>query len=113
MIRRGSLLSNAWLVSGVSVATVAVLVVLLWSMGSRPSVSGKPLRFFCAAGISKPMQEIIREYAEAYDVTIQPDYGGTGDLLASIAKIGVPGDLFISADSTTMRDAQKGSIVVD
>src|SRR5262249_4458549 len=108
MIRRGSLLSNAWLVSGVSLATVAVLVLLLWSMGSRPrEKAGKSLRLFCAAGMSKPMQEIIREYAAAYDVTIQPDYGGTGDLLASIAKIGVPGDLFISADSTTMRDAQK------
>ena len=57
MIRRGSLLSNAWLVSGVSVATVAVLVVLLWSMGSRPSVSGKSLRLFCAAGISKPLDQ--------------------------------------------------------
>src|SRR5262249_48870454 len=100
MIRRGSLLSNAWLVSGASPATVPVLVLLLWSRGSGPREASKSLRLFCAAGISKPMQEIIREYAAAYDVTIQPDYGGTGDLLASIAKIGVPGDLFISADST-------------
>ena len=101
MIRRGSLLSNAWLVSGASLGSVAVLVVLLWSMGSRPSITGKSLRLFCAAGIAKPMRDIIRDYEREYGVTVQADYGGTNELIASIAKIGVQGDLFLSADSTT------------
>lgn len=113
MIRRGSLLSSAWLVTAASLSAVAVLVLLLWSMGHRPSVSGKSLHLFCAAGISKPVREIIHEYEEAYGVTIQADYGGTGELLASIAKVGVQGDLFISADSATMRDAQRSGTIVE
>ena len=113
MIRRGSLLSSPWLVTGGSLAAVAVLVLLLWSMGSRPSVTGKSLHLFCAAGMSKPMREIIHEYERLYGVTIQADYGGTGELLTSIAKVGVQGDLFLSADSTTMRDAQQAGIVVE
>jgi molybdate transport system substrate-binding protein len=113
MIGRGSLLSNGWLVSGGSVAAIALLVFLLWAMGSRPSVTGKSLHLFCAAGISKPVRKIIQEYERAYGVTIQADYGATGELLASIAKVGVQGDLFISADSATMRDAQRMGIVAE
>src|SRR3982074_1430845 len=113
MIRRGSLLSNAWLVSGASLAAVAVLVVLLWSMGSRPSRTGKSLRLFCAAGVAKPMREIIHDYEQEFGVTVQADYGGTGELIASIAKIGVQGDLFVSADSTTVPGGEKGGPLLE
>jgi len=109
MIRRGSFLSNAWLVTGTSVAAIAVLVFLLWSMGHH----GKTLRLFCAAGMIKPVSETIEEYERTYGITVQADYKGTGDLMVSIAKVGVPGDLFLSADSTTMKDAVKEGLVAE
>src|SRR5690349_17917558 len=98
MIRRGSFLSNAWLVTGSSLAAIGVLVLLLWSMGSRTSVRGKSLRIFCAAGMRKPVRAVIEQYEKDYGVTIQADYKGTGELMTSLGKIGVPGDLFLSAD---------------
>jgi molybdenum ABC transporter molybdate-binding protein len=101
------MLSNGWLVCASSLVAVAILVLLLWSPWSQgPALSGT-LRLYCAAGMVRPMEEIIADYQRLYGVVVQPNYGGSGNLLANIRAAGGAGDLFLSADEFTMREAQK------
>src|SRR4051812_17159501 len=91
-------LSNAWLVRGASLLAVLALSLLLWSPWDRPGISGgKGLRLYCAAGLQKPVAEIIKRYAKEYGVTVEPTYGGSGELLSMIRAAGGAGDLFLSA----------------
>jgi molybdenum ABC transporter molybdate-binding protein len=114
--RRGrpGFLSNAWLVSGTSLLAVLVLSLLLWSPWDRPGIrSGRSLRLYCAAGLQKPVAEIIKKYAQEYGVTVEPTYGGSGELLSMIRAASDAGDLFLSADTLTMDEALKSGDVAE
>jgi molybdate transport system substrate-binding protein len=107
-------LSNAWLVSGTSLLAVLGLSLLLWSPWDRPGIrGGKGLRLYCAAGLQKPVAEIIKNYAKEYGVTVEPSYGGSGELLSMIRAAGGAGDLFLSADALTMDEARKSGDVAE
>ncbi|HXG11650.1 MAG TPA: substrate-binding domain-containing protein [Gemmataceae bacterium] len=110
--RHFSLLSNAWLVAGASLAALAVLGVLLWSPWDRPAIAGRePLLVYCAAGLRKPVAEIIADYRKEYGVQVQVTYDNSGNLLTAIrARHDRPdahvGDLYLANDVLNMRDAQ-------
>ena len=53
----------------------------------------------------------VETHQETYGVTVQPDFKGTGELIVSMSKAGVAGDLFLSADSTTMEEAIQAGII--
>ena len=53
-------LSNFWTVTGLSAATLAVLVMLLWSPWDRPGIVGKSVVVYCAAGMARPVTEIAK-----------------------------------------------------
>lgn len=110
----GSWLSSSWLVSLGSLAAIAVLVLLLWEPWNRRGIAaGKALRFYCAAGMMKPVAEVIREYRQAYGVSVQVDYAGSGELLSRIRATGGQGDLFLAADTATVRQAQADKLVAE
>jgi ABC-type molybdate transport system substrate-binding protein len=111
--RRRGFLGNAWLVTGTSLLAILMLSVLLWSPWDRPGIAGgKRLRLYCAAGLQKPVAEIIREYEKAYGVTVEPTYGGSGELLTMLRATGT-GDLYLSADALNMEDARSHGDVAE
>jgi molybdenum ABC transporter molybdate-binding protein len=109
---RQGFLSSAWLVSGVSLLAIVCLSVLLWSPWDRPGIaSGKRLRLYCAAGVQKPVAEIIKQYEKVYGVTVEPTYGGSGELLSMLRAARGAADLYLAADVLTMESAQaKGDV---
>jgi molybdenum ABC transporter molybdate-binding protein len=112
--RSGGFLANAWLVTGTSLLAIVALSVLLWSPWDRPGISGgKRLRLYCAAGLQPAVAEIIKNYARDYDVSVEPTYGGSGELLAMIRAAGGAGDLFLSADARTMEEGRKSGDIAE
>src|SRR5262249_29287802 len=93
---------------------VVGLSVLLWSPWDRPAIaSGQRLRLYCAAGLQKPVAEILKEYAQTYGVTVEPTYGGSGELLSTLPAAGGAGDLYLAADALNMESARKSGIVAE
>jgi ABC-type molybdate transport system substrate-binding protein len=107
-------LSNPFFVTGTSLAVLAGLALLLWAPWSQTSAgTTQPLRFYCAAGMTKPVEEVIRQYGEEYGVPVEATYDGSGKLLATIAVSGGQGDLYLSADSSHMRKARQDGLVAE
>lgn len=101
----------AWVV-GASLAVGASLILLLCSPWDRPAAGAtKPLVLYCAAGMSKPVQELLRDYEEAYGVKVEVNFGGSGELLSSMRVHGGQGDLYLAADASYIREAQKLKLV--
>src|SRR4051794_12379939 len=101
----------AWVV-GTSLVVGAVLISLLCSPWDRPAAGAtKPLVLYCAAGMRKPVQELLRDYEEGYGVKVELNFGGSGELLASMRGHGGQGDLYLAADASYIREAQKFKLV--
>lgn len=101
-----------WIAASLSVLAVVGLVLLLWAPWDRPGISApRPLVFHCAAGMAKPVQEIIHAYKEKYGVEVQDNFAGSGQLLSTM-RTG-KGDLFLSADQYHMDKAQKEGLVAE
>jgi molybdate transport system substrate-binding protein len=112
--RHFGLLSNPWLVSVASVAALVLLGVLLWSPWDRPSAAGsRPLRLYCAAGMTRPIEEIIKAYGGECGVSVQPSYDGSGKLLSTIAAAGGQGDLYLASDASHMDKARQMGLVAE
>ncbi|MCI0457070.1 MAG: substrate-binding domain-containing protein [Gemmataceae bacterium] len=107
-------LSSPWLVGGSSLLAMALLTLLLWSPWERrASAGGKALRLYCAAGITKPVAEIIQEYQKTSSITVEPTYGGSGELLAAMRAADGSGDLYLAADALNMELAQQAGLVAE
>jgi len=101
--------------SGFGIATLASLIlcaglVYLLQPTDDGNVSGKDsLVLYCAAGISKPVQEILNAYEQEYGVSIQVQFAGSGQLLSSIKTGG--GDVYLAAAKTYLFDAREQGLV--
>lgn len=104
--------SQFWTAASLSVLVVSGLVLLLWAPWDRPGISAsRPLVLHCAAGMAKPVQEIIHAYKEKYGVEVQDNFAGSGQLLSTM-RTG-KGDLFLSADQYHMDKAQNEGLVAE
>jgi len=94
-----------------SVLVIAGLVFMLFpgSNSALEGQSGEPLMFYCAAGIRKPVEDVMAEYKKEYGVTFQTKYAGSGALLSDI-RIG-EGDLYLAADVYYLDQARKNKLV--
>lgn len=106
-------LGEGWSLAIVSLLAIAVLVTLLASPWERPVHEAATLRLYCAMGMNRPVNEIIHDYLEKYGVSVQASYDGSGNLLSRIRAEDGAGDLFISADTGFMRDAQKLGLIAE
>ena len=105
-------LSQPGLVAGTSVLAGAALVVLLWIPWQKsPAEIGRPLRLYCAAGMSKPVQKLLEDYEQTYGVKVEVSFEGSGSLLAKIRASGGQGDLYLAADASHIRLARKYGLV--
>ena len=78
---------------------LVLLGVATWLLirEDRPSELGKtPLVVHCAAGLTKPVTELARQYEKEFGVPIRLQLGGSGALEISLDVAG--GDLYIPAD---------------
>ena len=69
---------------------------------SRPGSAfgtGDTLTLYCAAGIKKPVQELVDLFEIENGVRVEVQYGGSGTLLSNI-QVARQGDLYIAADQT-------------
>ena len=103
--RSQGLLGNAWLATALSVAVLVLLGVLLWSPWDRRSIAGSRLHFYCAAGMTRPVNDIIDQYRRDHGVQVHPTYDGSGKLLSTITAAGGQGDLYLAADTSYMLKA--------
>jgi molybdate transport system substrate-binding protein len=93
-----------------SMLAVALLVLVLWSPWSRSSTeSGESLVLYCAAGISPPVEALIKEYEAAYGARVQVEYAGSGQLASKIKAAPDRGDLYLSADAMHIDDLRSQS----
>lgn len=100
--------SRFGLLAVVSILVIAGLVFALKSDNQSPTGRGdsaKPLLFYCAAGIRRPIEQIIKEYEQQYGVTIQTKYAGSGALLSDLRAGG--GDLYLAADTSYLSQARR------
>jgi ABC-type molybdate transport system substrate-binding protein len=112
--RHFGLLSHPWLLAGLSLSALFFLGVLLWSPWDRPAFAGgATLRFYCAAGMSRPVPEILRAYQEDYGGSVQVTYDGSARLLNTIRAVRGQGDLFLAADALQMARARKEGLVAE
>jgi molybdate transport system substrate-binding protein len=105
---------------GLSVLAVVALIGALY-MGSRPNTSptdeqadeketGAVIWLYCAAGIRKPIQDIVKEYSDKYGVRLEVDYLGSGDLLGKM-RVAESGDLYLAADRWYMDKAREEGLI--
>ncbi|MBI2925583.1 MAG: substrate-binding domain-containing protein [Verrucomicrobia bacterium] len=95
-----------------SALAVAILILLLRSKPNPPAAgpSRTPLVVYCAAGIKPPVEAVARAYEQAYGVSIQLQYGGSGTLLSNLRVAG-RGDLFLAADESYLEIAQTNHLL--
>ena len=90
--------------------TVVVLVALLALMQDD---SSSAIEFYCAAGMKKPMAEIITAYEKEFPGRkIEVTYGGSGTLLSKI-KVQRNGDLYLAADASFVDLARKDGLAAE
>lgn len=96
------------------VAVIAAVLVVTWPGRSASSTTGitagNHLLLYCAAGIREPVQSVIADYAKAYGVTVDVQYGGSGTLLSNL-EVARRGDLYLAADAKHMELATSRSLV--
>lgn len=97
----------------VSLVVLALLVVsLFWGADRRQEIgSSGPLRLYCAAGIQKPIKEIIDRYRQEFEIEVETEYQGSGALLSSIRANSGRGDLYLAADVSYMDDARNYELI--
>ena len=96
-----------------SVLLVGVLCALLaYNTPSAPGQkpTGKPLVFYCAAGIKRAVEPVVEEFMANTGTLVQLQYGGSGTLLANI-DVSRSGDLYLAADSTYLQQAVNKGLV--
>lgn len=111
--RRGrvAFLAPAQLLALASLAAILVLGLLLWNPQWGHTATPTTLKLYCAAGLSRPVEEVCRQYEAEYQVRIELDQAGSGDLLAKITAQQEPADLFLAADATFIAKGIKADVV--
>lgn len=100
-----------WLWAGGSAAAAAALIALLAWPGRSGPQKGAELTLYCAAGMTKPVEEARQEYERRYGVRVNVTYDGSGVLLGKVRKLDVPADLFLAAEQSYIDDAVKEGLV--
>jgi len=77
------------------------------STNPNSSSKSRAIEFYCAAGMSKPMDEIIKAYREDFpERKVEVSYSGSGTLLTKI-RAQKSGDLYLAADTSYIQIAQE------
>jgi molybdenum ABC transporter molybdate-binding protein len=97
----------------------SVLVVLAFAVllhrGSQPRsrLEAGSMRVYCAAGLRLPMQEILAEYGQRYDVQFETVYDASGKLISAMRTDEGRGDIFLPADLDYIQDARQHDLIAE
>ena len=100
----------AWIPIVSLLLLVALIFAVQYGARSKTEMGNENLRLFCAAGLRVPVQEIIKDYEQEYNVTVETSFDGSGRLLSEIRAVDA-GDIYIAADLTYVDDARKMGLV--
>lgn len=90
---------------------VAIFAILLLSCsGGNTKQDEKTLTLYCAAGIKKPIEKLVKEYTEKYNVNIDIQYGGSGTLLSNL-QLSDKGDLYLAGEKSYLDIAKEKNLV--
>ncbi len=98
--------------------TIIVLLLILTAgmavLNSTPRPQGDALVIFCAAGVSKPVEEAARAYAKELGMPVTVTPGGSGTLLTQLQiKKHQGGDLYLAADTSYTNIAREKGLVAE
>lgn len=104
--RRSGSTNTFYLVAGGAIAALAILAILLVQLNRQKQydreetaeASSDGLLFYCAAGMQRPVEQIVAEYGKEYGVPIRVQYGGSATLLSQLEVSGT-GDLYLAGDN--------------
>ena len=88
------------------------LTLIFLSFTSNCAAQEVILRIYAAAGLTKPMSEVIKKFEAEHYITVQPNFGPSGGLYAQI-KQGQPCDLFYAADWIYIEKLYKEGVLVE
>lgn len=66
-----------------------------------------------AAGMSKPVDELLHAYEQRYGVRVEVNYAGSGSLLATIRSRGGQGDLYLASEDAHIRSARRDGLIAE
>jgi molybdenum ABC transporter molybdate-binding protein len=99
-----------WIVAGSLIVLATLIALLRYGGPAKVELGSDTLHLYCAAGVRKPVQEIIQQYEQRYGVKVETNYDGSGKLLGEI-RAGDHGDLYLAADFAYIQDAQQLGLV--
>ena len=106
--------SPALVAFGGSVLLLAGLIGALYWTGDpgRANQTGEPLVVYCAEAMRVPLEAIAKEYQKEFNQTIVLRFNPSQTILASL-ELTKEGDLFLPADDSFIRLAEKDKLVED
>lgn len=109
---RGSWLGRPAVVATASFLAILGSTLLLWSPWERTGrEANEPLLFYCAAGLSTPVQEIVRDFEKLCGVEVHLVFDKTGSLLSTLRTTRGRGDLYLAADASYITRARSEGLV--
>lgn len=93
-----------------TLAVIAGLSLMLYEPESGPGGRSGGITFYCAAGMSAPVDEIVAAYTEAYGVPVNVQYAGSGTLLSNL-QVAKEGDAYLAADQSYIQIAWDKGLV--
>ncbi len=93
---------------GLFLVLVGCCYLILSDTGGGSSGVGE-LEMYCAAGLQRPVEEIVRDYESEYGVKVRLNFGGSGQLYARMKVAG--GDLYLPADVSYIDQAKSEDLV--
>lgn len=121
-------LANRWgKVSGVLIAFISsgllILILLMFAIQLRPDAlfeaSRQTVRIYCAAGIAKPVEDIVNAYNAQYGTDVEiVRTGGSGELAGQVTteyetELSGGADIYITADDRLLDKAYNSGVIAE
>lgn len=93
-----------------TIAAIAGMSLMLLQTTKGPGESGEAITFYCAAGVSQPVELIAAAYTAEYGIPINLQFGGSGTLLSNL-QIAKEGDAYLAADESYVELAREKDLI--
>ncbi|MBD3267290.1 molybdate ABC transporter substrate-binding protein [bacterium] len=97
---------------GSLVIAVLIIGIFIFDSQQKDIQQEEPITLYCAAGMKAPVIEIAAAYENNYNIPIQIQYGGSGQLLSNL-RVSQSGDLYIAGDDSYVQKAKQDGLVAE